>query len=50
MIIMDTLKGCGIDFIEDDYTWHYGAFDDETCSRKEGTENFMPHVLQVEKK
>ncbi len=29
MIICDTLKGCGIDFIEDNYLWHYGAFDDE---------------------
>lgn len=27
MIILDTVKGAGIDFIEGDYTWHYGAFD-----------------------
>lgn len=28
-IIMDTLKGAGIDFIEGDYTWHYGSFSEE---------------------
>jgi len=29
MIVCNTIKGCGIDFIEDNYLWHYGAFDDE---------------------
>lgn len=24
---MDTFKGAGIDFMEDDYHWHYGALD-----------------------
>lgn len=28
-IILDTFKGAGIDFMEDDYHWHYGALDDE---------------------
>ncbi len=28
-IVMDTVKGAGIDFIEGDYTWHYGSLDDE---------------------
>lgn len=28
-IIMDTIKGAGIDFMEDDYHWHYGALDEE---------------------
>lgn len=27
-IIMDTVKGAGIDFIEGDYTWHYGSMDE----------------------
>lgn len=27
-IIMDTSKGAGIDFMEDNYLWHYGALDD----------------------
>lgn len=26
-IIMDTTKGAGVDFIEGDYTWHYGSMD-----------------------
>lgn len=32
-IIMDTIKGAGIDFMEDDYHWHYGALDDEKTKR-----------------
>ncbi len=28
-IIMDTVKGAGVDFIEGDYTWHYGSLSDE---------------------
>ncbi len=28
MIIANTIKGCGIDFMEDDYRWHYGAIDE----------------------
>ncbi|MDX9899397.1 MAG: transketolase [Spirochaetia bacterium] len=27
VILADTIKGCGIDFIEGDYMWHYGGFD-----------------------
>ncbi|HZJ82512.1 MAG TPA: transketolase [Clostridia bacterium] len=29
VIIANTIKGCGIDFMEDDYRWHYGALDSE---------------------
>ena len=29
MIIANTIKGAGIDFMEDDYHWHYGAVDEE---------------------
>ncbi|MCC8022188.1 MAG: transketolase [Clostridiales bacterium] len=32
-IILDTYKGEGIDFIRDDYQWHYGALDDEKYER-----------------
>ena len=32
-IIMDTKKGAGIDFMEDDYHWHYGALDDDKTKR-----------------
>jgi transketolase len=28
-IIMDTFKGAGVDFMEDNYLWHYGSLDDE---------------------
>ena len=28
-IIMDTKKGAGVDFMEDNYLWHYGALNDE---------------------
>lgn len=29
MIIADTVKGAGIDFMENDYRWHYGAIDED---------------------
>ena len=29
MIVANTIKGAGIDFMEDDYRWHYGAIDEE---------------------
>ncbi|MGL6106476.1 transketolase [Romboutsia sp.] len=29
VIVANTIKGAGIDFIEDDYKWHYGSFDNE---------------------
>lgn len=32
-IVMDTYKGAGIDFMEDDYHWHYGALDDEKTKK-----------------
>lgn len=28
MIVANTIKGCGIDYMEDDYRWHYGAIDE----------------------
>lgn len=33
VVIMNTVKGAGIDFIENDYKWHYGSFDAERLSR-----------------
>ncbi|HBK68393.1 MAG TPA: transketolase [Firmicutes bacterium] len=29
VIIADTNKGCGVDFMEGDYKWHYGSLDSE---------------------
>ena len=51
MIICDTLKGCGIDFIEDNYLWHYGAFDDEKYAKaKEALKNsYAKRVARAEK-
>ena len=28
LIFANTVKGCGIDFMENDYRWHYGALDE----------------------
>lgn len=33
VIIANTIKGCGIDFMEDDYKWHYGSLDKEKITR-----------------
>lgn len=51
MIVANTLKGCGIDFIEDDYLWHYGAFDDEKYERgkKALEESYKKRIARVEK-
>lgn len=32
VVIADTVKGEGIDFIADDYRWHYGSFDAEKAA------------------
>ncbi|MGF7057451.1 transketolase [Brassicibacter mesophilus] len=29
VIIANTVKGCGVDFMEDDHRWHYGGLDSE---------------------
>ena len=29
MIIANTIKGAGINFMEDNYLWHYGAIDED---------------------
>ena len=33
VIIADTVKGEGIDFIEGDYKWHYGSFDADMAAK-----------------
>lgn len=35
MVICDTTKGEGIDFIEGDYKWHYGSFDGDKKAKAE---------------
>jgi transketolase len=32
VIICETVKGCGIDFMENDSKWHYGALNDENTA------------------
>ena len=51
MIVCNTLKGCGIDFIEDNYLWHYGAFDDEKyeTAKKSLDETYAKRVARAEK-
>ena len=51
MIILDTIKGCGIDFMEDNYTWHYGAVDDNKYQQaKESLEkHYQKRLARVEK-
>lgn len=31
-IVANTVKGCGIDFMENNYKWHYGAMNDENVA------------------
>lgn len=33
LIIANTIKGCGISFMENDYRWHYGGLDSEKISQ-----------------
>jgi len=33
VIICNTIKGCGIDFMAGDYRWHYGAINEELAER-----------------
>lgn len=51
MIMCDTIKGRGIDFIEDDYRWHYGAFDDEKYAKAKASlaEFYKSRVARAEK-
>ena len=31
-IVCETVKGCGIDYMENNYKWHYGALDDKNLA------------------
>ncbi|MDY6076877.1 transketolase [Mobiluncus sp.] len=41
VLLMDTVKGEGIDFMEGDYTWHYGSIDDEKYAK--ASESLQKH-------
>ena len=51
MIILDTKKGEGIDYMEDNYVWHYGALDDTKYQQaKESLErHYQKRIARVEK-
>ncbi len=51
MIIANTIKGAGIDFMEDDYKWHYGAIDDEKYKKAKASLEtyYKARVARVEK-
>lgn len=51
MIIANTIKGEGIDFMEDNYLWHYGAIDDEKYAKaKESLDkHYAKRVARAEK-
>lgn len=49
VIIANTLKGCGVDFMEDDYRWHYGALDSEKVQQsKDSLEKYYKTRLKGE--
>ena len=51
IIIANTIKGEGIDFMEDNYLWHYGAIDDEKYAKaKESLDkHYAKRVARAEK-
>lgn len=51
MIIADTTKGAGIDYMEGDYKWHYGALDEEKYTKaKESLDRYYAErVARAEK-
>ncbi len=51
MIICNTLKGCGIDFMEDNYVWHYGSIDDDSYEKAKESLNktYEKRIARVEK-
>lgn len=51
MIIMDTVKGCGIDYMEGDYHWHYGALDEEkyNLAKESLKKTYEKRLARVEK-
>lgn len=41
VIIANTIKGCGVDFMEDNYKWHYGGLNSEKVAQcKESLEKY----------
>lgn len=51
MIIAQTIKGCGIEFMENQYKWHYGAIDQDMHDKAAASldETYKKRVARVEK-
>ncbi len=51
MIVANTIKGCGIDFMEDNYKWHYGAINEELYEKAKESlaENYKKRCARAEK-
>jgi transketolase len=51
MIIADTIKGCGVDYMEGDYKWHYGALNDEKYEQAKASleKHYAERVARAEK-
>ena len=51
MIIADTIKGCGVDYMEDDYKWHYGALNEEKYEQAKASleRHYAKRVARAEK-
>jgi transketolase len=51
MIVANTIKGAGIDFMEDDYRWHYGALDEDKYNQAKASldKYYEKRVARAEK-
>jgi transketolase len=51
MIIADTVKGAGVDYMEGDYKWHYGALNEEKYEQAKASleKHYAQRVARAEK-
>ena len=48
---MDTYKGAGVDFMQDDYKWHYGSLDDDKLAKANASlDKYLEQRLAVAEK
>ncbi len=50
-IVMDTFKGAGVDFMEDNYLWHYGSLDEAKLAEANASldKYYQKRIERVEK-
>ena len=47
LILANTVKGCGVDYMEGDYRWHYGALNEErTAAAKESLDRYYENRVK----